>query len=136
MFRQFPELTPAQHTVLLKRHFPSFRFTRTARGLIWRGELSPQDESPVYQVRIEWRGRRRPLVFIESPNVVPGAPHRYPDKSLCLYYPEDQSWTPQKHLAMTIVPWTAEWLLFYELWLITGKWFGPEAPHGRQVKRG
>jgi hypothetical protein len=27
-------------------------------------------------------------------------------------------------LAYTVVPWTSEWLVFYELWLITGEWLG------------
>ncbi len=29
----------------------------------------------------------------------------------------------------TIIPWTAEWLVFYELWKDTGTWQGAEAPH-------
>jgi len=29
-----------------------------------------------------------------------------------------------------IIPWIAEWLVFYELYRICGKWLGPEAPHG------
>lgn len=27
-------------------------------------------------------------------------------------------------LAKTILPWTAEWLLHYEVWLVTGEWVG------------
>ena len=27
-------------------------------------------------------------------------------------------------LADTIVPWAAEWLMHYELWLVTGEWTG------------
>lgn len=29
-----------------------------------------------------------------------------------------------KLLADTIIPWTVEWLYFYELWLATGEWLG------------
>jgi hypothetical protein len=25
-------------------------------------------------------------------------------------------------LCQTIVPWISEWLLHYEIWLVTGKW--------------
>jgi hypothetical protein len=34
-------------------------------------------------------------------------------------------------LAETIVPWTAEWLFFYEVWMEDpeGRWLGLEAPH-------
>ena len=28
----------------------------------------------------------------------------------------------------TIVPWAAEWLLHYEIWLATGEWFGDRDP--------
>ena len=27
-------------------------------------------------------------------------------------------------IADTIVPWTAEWLVYYEIWLMTGEWYG------------
>jgi hypothetical protein len=27
-------------------------------------------------------------------------------------------------LSTTILPWTAEWLMHYELWLISGHWSG------------
>ena len=27
-------------------------------------------------------------------------------------------------IADTIVPWTAEWLVHYEIWLVTGEWYG------------
>lgn len=33
-------------------------------------------------------------------------------------------WKPRMKLADTIVPWAAEWLLHYELWLATGEWGG------------
>lgn len=26
-------------------------------------------------------------------------------------------------LVETIVPWTSEWLYFYEIWLVTGEWY-------------
>jgi hypothetical protein len=128
-FGRFPALTPALHTLRLRAQFPSFHFSHTASGPVWRGELQPQEDSPIYRVRLDWRGTKSPRVLVESPALDTRVPHRYPDGSLCLYFPRDGSWTPQKYFADTIVPWTAEWLLFYELWLPTGKWFGPEAPH-------
>jgi hypothetical protein len=27
-------------------------------------------------------------------------------------------------IADTIIPWTSEWLFFYELWLASGEWHG------------
>lgn len=32
-------------------------------------------------------------------------------------------------LAESVLPWTAEWLFYYEMWHVTGEWGGPEAPH-------
>lgn len=28
------------------------------------------------------------------------------------------------HLWETVIPWTSEWLLHYEVWLATGDWHG------------
>lgn len=39
-------------------------------------------------------------------------------------------------IAETIVPWTALWLLYYELWLETDEWLGPEAPHQAKKQEG
>lgn len=64
-----------------------------------------------------------------SPPLDPLAPHRYPDGTLCLFYPKDRSWGPRLLLADTIIPWAAEWLMFYELWQDTGVFLGQEAPH-------
>ena len=35
----------------------------------------------------------------------------------------------------TIIPWTAEWLVFYELWQLTGEWYGAASPHGTNGKK-
>ena len=41
---------------------------------------------------------------------------------ICLYrYSEFDS---RKLISNTIIPWTIEWLYFYELWLATGEWLG------------
>ena len=34
-----------------------------------------------------------------------------------------------KLVAKEIMSWTIAWLYFYEAWLQTGKWFGPESHH-------
>ena len=58
----------------------------------------------------------------------PDFPHKYvvdAEKKkvwICLYrYSEFNS---SKLLSNTIIPWTIEWLYFYELWLATGEWLG------------
>ncbi len=53
----------------------------------------------------------------------------YLNGSLCLFDPRVSPWKGSYNLHETIIPWTAEWLVFYELYKIHGKWLGPEAPH-------
>lgn len=49
-------------------------------------------------------------------------PHTYPGDKLCLHLPGQ--WSPHMYIAHTTVPWTSEWLFYYELWLVTGQWNG------------
>lgn len=41
---------------------------------------------------------------------------------LCLYYGDE--FKRGMSISETLIPWTIEWLYFYELWLATGKWLG------------
>lgn len=127
--------TLPQNMVAMQRHFPGFRLIHGRRGVFWRGELRPNPDGPTYRVRIEWHAPKPPRVFVESPMLRRDAPHRYRQGFLCLYFPIDRSWTPEHLIAESIAPWSAQWLDFYEIWLVTKQWFGPEAPHGRRAKR-
>jgi hypothetical protein len=49
-------------------------------------------------------------------------PHVFPDGTLCLHL--DHEWTTNMLASDTIVPWTSEWLINYEIWKATGEWFG------------
>jgi hypothetical protein len=123
------EVEVYREVALMRVRFPSFRCQLTKGMPTWYGTLQPTEASPCYYVRLMYRWGSPPKVWVVTPALHPNAPHRYPDKSLCLYYPKEESWTPSAGIANTIVPWTAEWLFCYELWLTTGKWWGPEAPH-------
>lgn len=126
-------LTIGQQIAEMQRRFPSFKYRRNRGIPTWYGELQPIVNSPVYTVKIIYAFTGRyspsPRVWIVSPEIHPNAPHRYADKSLCLYFPPERSWTSTKFIALTIVPWAAAWLAFYEIWLDTDHWYGPEAPH-------
>jgi hypothetical protein len=104
-----------------------------ARGKINRGQLDcvvpiqPSIASETYRARIQYRHRKPPHVHIVQPalELHPDRghlPHVYPGNELCLFYPGE--WQHNMLLATTILPWTAEWLLHYEIWLITGEWTG------------
>lgn len=115
----------------MRRAFPQFHFRWThAGGLVWRGDLQPTPESPKYPVRIVHLPGKAPKVLVPGHDLDPACRHLYRDSSLCLYWPKQWWWTPGESLAATLVPWSAFWLYYYELWEETGKWYGPSSPHG------
>ena len=89
-----------------------------------------------YKYKIEYDGYSDPIVSILSPNLVEEPPHVYaPNNNLCLYYPKDQPWLSGKcSLYEHIIPWVHEWILFYEIWLLSGKWEHPEVLHNVKQK--
>ena len=94
------------------------------------GQFWPHEECDRYEVEIIYKLGSPPKVFILSPEIRYSPKiHMYSDKSLCLYYPRDMPWTNQMVIADIIIPWIGEWIVFYELYKITGRWEGPEAPH-------
>lgn len=112
------------HNIRLK--FPDFKTDKKAQ--IWQGTLQPNLNSTTYKVLIEFNDGW-PKVFVESPNIDKQSPHRYPDNSLCLYYPADGTYKKSMLISRTILPWAAEWLYFYEAWKKDGIWWADEAPH-------
>jgi hypothetical protein len=120
----------------MRQLFPRFVY-RAGRKPVWYGTLRPDDGSPDYRVKLVYCLRTAPKVWVLSPEIDKAAPHRYDDLSLCLYYPRHSEWHPGMFLAETIVPWSAQWLFFYEAWLVDpdGRWLGPEAPHGAKKEK-
>ena len=49
-------------------------------------------------------------------------PHVFAADDLCVYFRNE--WDGSMIIAETIIPWTCEWLLHYELWRATGIWTG------------
>jgi hypothetical protein len=121
-------LPMAVQKMCIRERFPQFKHSNMQGA--WIGTLKPSENSPEYLVKVAYVLHNIPQVFVLKPKLHPDSPHIYKDSgALCLYYPEDRSWNSQKLLGNTILLWTAEWLYYYELWLATGQWFGPEAPH-------
>jgi hypothetical protein len=112
----------------MRELFPQFKYHRSSNS--WVGCLQPSSKSPQYKIRVQFRVGFSPHVYVLEPAIASDAPHVYrSDNSLCLYYPDDGSWSSEMLIAKTIIPWTSEWLRFYEIWCVTGRWFGAEAPH-------
>lgn len=100
--------------------------------LFWSGKITPTALSKEYTVVLVYHPGNSPKVWVIGEELEklddPNFPHKFDVdvKSkmvrICLYrYSEFNS---SKLLANTIIPWTVEWLYYYELWLATGEWLG------------
>lgn len=117
---------------LLEKHYTFLTSKLKGNTLECCGQCQPSEHSPVYTYRVTYTPDRPPKVFILSPKIAyDESIHMYSDGSLCLYYPRDYSWTSSSKLYNTIIPWTHEWFLFYELYLLTGEWKHPFVNHKR-----
>lgn len=108
-------------------------------GFEYRMFLPVEDVgAPQVCVRFEKRASFEPSVTTSpwsqlDPRWNPGhLPHRNPDGSLCLWFPldpRDQRWEWDDGLT-ELLAHTAAHLMRERLWLRTGRWHGPERPHG------
>lgn len=98
--------------------------------LICRGYIQ-FDSCSRYEIKIEYRAGTFPQVYILNPFVEPQNDiHIYGEGSLCLFYPGDMQWKGTTSIAEYTIPWIYEWILYYELYLLTGIWEGAYEPHG------
>jgi hypothetical protein len=72
-------------------------------------------------------------MYIISPDIVATnggkrPPHIYGYENskthLCLWWPKQREWRRDMKFIETYIPWTAEWLWYYEYWRATGEWAG------------
>lgn len=121
----------AHQALALRSRYPDEPPPALHRGeLRWRVRLRPMPLSTLYTVQIVVGPSRHPRVSVLDPPLQDrgaGLPHVYDTGDLCLYYDE---FDPARDLiAYTVLPWTCEWLYYYELWLTTGEWFGGGIDH-------
>jgi hypothetical protein len=127
-----------EQAALLKFHCPRFK-TRVRGGtLVAVGEVQPDPLFHTYTVEITYAVGSPPEVRVRSPKLeardgCDTIPHMYGQERLCLYLPNTGEWSSKKPLAMTIVPWTAVWLHYYEVWRATGEWLGGGEEPGESV---
>lgn len=132
-YMKAPRISLVKQCLHLKREYPeSYCYMRRGR-LLWWGELKPTPLSKTYKIRIEcYDFYQRPKVILYGDQIDgierSDFPHHFeidrekPEVVLCLHMPYEydfRSW-----IADTIIPWTQEWLYFYEIWLATGEWCG------------
>lgn len=111
-------------------------------------EIAPSAFGRMYSCQLRMKpDSRSPEVFVLAPDLQALAgdarlPHIYPHRGagtkLCLWWPRRREWVPQLKLAETCLPWTAEWLWYFEDWLTTGVWAGggehPTSPRRRWAR--
>ncbi|HEX7646519.1 MAG TPA: hypothetical protein VF450_03815 [Noviherbaspirillum sp.] len=106
----------------------------SGRELQYRFAIAPSACSRLYECLLRIKpDARSPEMFVLSPDLKAIAgeqriPHIYPHDGtgtkLCLWWPKQRNWKPQMKLVETYIPWTAEWLWYFEDWLGTGVWSG------------
>jgi hypothetical protein len=122
-----PVLSPAQQALGLRTVIADSS-CRIRRGVLTCiVELQPTPVSRRYTVRITHQPPFAPDVEVLAPRLrlhpgATGLPHVYPGDRLCLHEPGE--WRPNMPIANTVLPWTTEWLYYYEIWLVTGEWTG------------
>jgi hypothetical protein len=93
--------------------------------LTWIGDITPSTVSNTYTVKVEFVVGKRPEVTVLAPELERREgllTHVFPHDHLCLSRAAE--WNASMSLATTIIPWTSEWLFFYEIWVVTGNWNG------------
>lgn len=137
-------LSLAVQAMRLKADFPDSDVTLKKHiALTWIGRLQPHASSETYAVKVTYRLEGRPVVTVLSPHLRSrngeALPHVFSGKELCLYRAKYREWNPGMFLAKTIIPWASLWLLYYEVWHVTGKWCGSRQEHpgdGKQKEQG
>jgi hypothetical protein len=128
------EILPlGQQVIRMKLEWPEFKGVIRRGEANWVGQITPTKMSDTYTIRVTYQAPRRPVVEVITPALrsLPNKriPHRFSGGDLCLHL--HGQWTANQFIANTIIEWTALWLFFYEVWLITGEWEGeghePEA---------
>ena len=91
-----------------------------------------------YVVCLNYENGFSPRFWVVFPDFMMSSrlPHVYENNRLCLYHPDNFKWTRDKDIVQTLMFWAAAWIEFYEIWVETGVWLGPEAEHKNEsVKR-
>jgi hypothetical protein len=123
-----PKLTLVRQTFAMKRYPQLHVHVARQRQAVWTGPWRPTEMSATYTLRITYVFGLRPIIEIISPMLAlaPGQdhiPHTYDgQKDICVHLRSE--WNPGLLIADTIMPWISQWLYFYEIWVVTEKWFG------------
>lgn len=133
--QQKPPISIADHVEALREAYPLGQLaSASATALRWFCNVRPTPITDNYFIQFDYTLDNTPRVRVVAPDLVAPAgktlPHVFPDGCICIYdcrqgKHEWEPWMPFSEL----VPWTALWLYYYEIWVVTGLWHGKEARH-------
>jgi len=138
----------------MEAQWPGFKLISQAddRSAEWQGVLAPDKREHVVRIRyrvpmvlenitlkdvqprvqvlrplLEWHAdyEQGPIPHVYASHADPKLPY------LCLFSPAGREWGTGDFISDTTVFWAAEWLYFYEGWLVTKKWRGGGQHVGR-----
>ncbi len=122
----------AEQKAALCLSFPHSECSINKGRLHWTAAIKPTNLSREYNAEILYQVSKPPEVYVFGDELQgldrEGFPHNYgvdvenKRVKICLY--RHKEFYSDKLLCDTIVPWIAEWLYFYEIWLATGEWQG------------
>lgn len=100
-----------------------------------------------YKIRLDYCVGQTPRIYLVTPEIDMSASleiHTFGKKyhgsykrelpQLCLTYHKYDKWDSSVLLTQSFIPWSIEWTEFYELWLMTGKWYGGGVHLGDEKK--
>jgi len=119
---------------LIESHYEFLKCSIKQNKLVCIGKVKSTEYSKEYSMKLVYNGLDAPKVYVVEPEIeYHDDIHMFPkDKNLCLYHPEtdDFHWNFRTdNVYDTIIPWALEWFVYYELYLITGKWEHPFVSH-------
>jgi hypothetical protein len=121
----------------------SLKYIR-GRELRFSFMVAPTRMSRVYRCLLRVYVAKYPELFVIDPDPKTLAagrklPHIYPHEGagakLCLWLPRAGEWSAKMRLSETYLPWAAEWLDYFEEWLVTNEWTGGGAHPEVRKKR-
>ena len=145
--RKLPVPTLAQRALELQRiGLPGARISfHQGKSLRYHFSISPGRYGRLYDCVLKIRpGELAPQMFVMRPDLIELAggtrpPHLYDHDGdgalLCLWWPKNCEWDPHHGLVDSYIPWTAEWLWYYEEWLKHGEWLAGGAHPVRVPRR-
>lgn len=105
------------------------------RFIIWEGEVQPLWYTGKYTLCLNYERLWPPRIWVVNPDLSKyKLPHVYPGNYLCLYHPTDWSWQSSYNIVDTIIRWSQMWIVYFEDFLRTRVWRGPEADHDMPQK--